>query len=162
MAFAMLIGLLPVTALAAEGSAASINGAEYATLAEAFAAVKDEAVTVTLLRDTEVPSPITIAEGKTVTLDMQGHKISVSNDFSGRVFVNNGTFTIQGNGTIDVTAAGQNGYGSVNNFGTLTVSGGPTQIRKHPMPATSITEAEAPPHLKMLPFMAAAVVLSPQ
>ena len=124
MAFAMLIGLLPVTALAAEGSAASINGAEYATLAEAFAAVKDEAVTVTLLRDTEVPSPITIAEGKTVTLDMQGHKISVSNDFSGRVFVNNGTFIIQGNGTIDVTAAGQNGYGSVNNFGTLTVSGG--------------------------------------
>ena len=113
-----------MTALAAEGSAASINGAEYATLAEAFAAVKDEVVTVTLLRDTEVPSPITIAEGKTVTLDMQGHKISVSNDFSGRVFVNNGTFTIQGNGTIDVTAAEQNGYGSVNNFGTLTVSGG--------------------------------------
>ena len=29
--------------------------------------------------------------------------------------------TIKGNGTIDVTAADANGYGAVNNFGTLTV-----------------------------------------
>ena len=68
---------------------------------------------------------ITIQEGQNIVLDMDGHSITVdANNFEGRPFVNRGTFTIQGNGTIDVSNAGANGYGTVNNFGTLTVVDG--------------------------------------
>lgn len=106
---------------------AEVNGYLYDTLAaavEAAVSSSDKTGTVTLLKDTEVSDPITINQGETLTLDMQGHTVTVSPDFSTRLFTNYGDLTIKGNGTVDVTAAGANGYGTVNNYGTLTVVGG--------------------------------------
>ena len=106
---------------------AEVNGYLYDTLAaavEAAVSSSDKTGTVTLLKDTEVSDPITINQGETLTLDMQGHTVTVSPDFSTRLFTNYGDLTIKGNGTVDVTAAGANGYGTVNNFGTLTVVDG--------------------------------------
>ena len=119
---AMLLSLLPMTALAAD-NVAEVNGIGYATLAEAFANVESGG-TVIMLKDTEVSDPITVDKGKTVTLDMKSHKITVSDSFSTRLFTNYGNLTIKGNGAVDVTAAGPEGYGTVNNYGTLTVVGG--------------------------------------
>lgn len=102
---------------------AEVNGYLYDTLEAAFAAA-ESGDTVTLLKDTEVSDPITINQGETLTLDMQGYTVTVSPDFSTRLFTNYGDLTIKGNGTVDVTAAGANGYGTVNNYGTLTVEGG--------------------------------------
>lgn len=107
--------------------AAEVNSYLYDTLAavvEAAVSSSDKTGTVTLLKDTEVSDPITINQGETLTLDMQGHTVTVSPDFSTRLFTNYGDLTIKGNGTVDVTAAGANGYGTVNNYGTLTVEGG--------------------------------------
>lgn len=107
--------------------AAEVNGYLYDTLAaavEAAVSSSDKTGTVTLLKDTEVSDPITINQGETLTLDMQGHTVTVSPDFSTRLFTNYGDLTIKGNGTVDVTAARANGYGTVNNFGTLTVVDG--------------------------------------
>lgn len=107
------------------GSVALIGSQSYETLEAAFAAVEDnQETTITLLKDIAVSAPITIGEAKNVIFDMKGHTITAGEDFSTRVFTNNGTLTITGNGTIDVTAAGANGYGAVNNYGTLTVENG--------------------------------------
>ena len=67
---------------------------------------------------------VTIPDEKNIILDMAGHSITVDSSFSGRPFVNNGSFTIKGNGTVDVSDAGANGYGTVNNYGTLVVEDG--------------------------------------
>ena len=85
---------------------AEVGGYQYETLPAAIAAAEN-GDTVKLLKNTEVSDPITISQGETFTLDMQGHEICVSDNFSTRVFTNYGDLTIKGNGTIDVTAAGQ-------------------------------------------------------
>lgn len=66
---------------------------------------------------------ITVPEGATVTLDLNGKKISVSEDFSGWAVVNHGELTISGNGTIDVSAS-FDGYGSVRNYGIAQIDNG--------------------------------------
>lgn len=107
------------------GSVALIGSQSYETLEAAFAAVEDDQeTTITLLKDIAVSAPITIGAAKNVIFDMKGHTITAGEGFSTRVFTNNGTLTITGNGTIDVTAASANGYGAVNNYGTLTVENG--------------------------------------
>lgn len=71
-------------------------------------------------------SSLTVQQGQNVVLDFQGYKVSFAEDFlpEGRLFTNYGTLTLQGNGTVDARPAGGNGYGAVNNFGTLTVVDG--------------------------------------
>ncbi len=129
----MLLTLLP-TAWAADGEgaapsdpsaapAAELDGVFYPSLAEAINAVQGSG-TVTLLEDLTVSEPITIEPEQSVVLDMDEHGITVAPTFSGRVFVNNGTLTLKGNGSVDVSAAAENGFGTVNNFGTLTVIDG--------------------------------------
>lgn len=114
-----------VEGTATETGVAQIGNKTYETLEAAFAAVGDnQETTITLLKDIAVSAPITIGEAKNVIFDMKGHTITAGEGFSTRVFTNNGTLTITGNGTIDVTAADANGYGAVNNFGTLTVVDG--------------------------------------
>ncbi|OUN80303.1 hypothetical protein B5G06_11850 [Flavonifractor sp. An52] len=109
----------------APAGVAQIGEQTYPTLEAAFATVEDnQKTTITLLKDIAVSAPITIGEAKNVIFDMKGHTITAGEGFSTRVFTNNGTLTITGNGTIDVTAAGANGYGAVNNFGTLNVVDG--------------------------------------
>ena len=54
---------------------AEVNGTNYATLAEAIAAAGTGA-TVTLLDDVTVDSPVVVAAGKDIKLDLNGHSLS--------------------------------------------------------------------------------------
>ncbi len=67
---------------------------------------------------------LTVNEGKEVVLNANGKTMTAGEGFTARFFVNKGTLTLKGNGTFDVIAAGANGYGTVNNFGVLTVEDG--------------------------------------
>ena len=67
---------------------------------------------------------ITVAEDKEVVLNANGKTMTVTDTFSKRFFTNYGSLTLKGNGTFDVSAAGANGYGAVNNYGVLTVEDG--------------------------------------
>ena len=67
---------------------------------------------------------LNVNEGKEVVLNANGKTVTAGAGFTARFFVNNGTLTLKGNGTFDVSAAGANGYGTVNNYGVLTVEDG--------------------------------------
>lgn len=113
----------------ATGEVAAKNGVvEVADAGALKFAVENAAdgveTTIRLTEDIVVEKPMTVKEGQNIILDMDGHEITVTESFSTRIFTNNGTLTIKGNGKVDVTAAGANGYGAVNNFGTLTVVNG--------------------------------------
>ena len=118
----------PAMEVATEEVAAKNGVVEVATadeLKEAVATAPDGEETTILLTDNIVVSnPMKVEKGQNIIVDMDGHEITVTDSFVSRIFTNNGTLTIKGNGTIDVTAAGANGYGAVNNFGTLTVVDG--------------------------------------
>ncbi len=118
---------MPLLASASENNVAKVGSKEYTTLKDAF----DNALsgeTVTLLKNIEdltTDGIVTIPEGKAITLDMAGKTITVdSKSFKGRVFINKGPFLITGNGTIDTSLAGANGWGPVDNYGTLTIENG--------------------------------------
>lgn len=105
------------------------NGVTKVGTAEALKAAVENApngveTTIQLTKDIVVSGAMTVEKEQNIILDMDGHEITVTESFSTRIFTNNGTLTIKGNGTIDVTAAGKNGYGAVNNYGTLTVVDG--------------------------------------
>lgn len=98
---------------------------EYATLAQAVNEAPDGS-TITLTADFTMSNDgiATVPAGKTLTLDMAGHAITVTEDFEGRPIVNNGTLTVKGEGTIDASASVNGGYGAINNYGTLTIENG--------------------------------------
>ena len=105
---------------------AEVNGNSYESLAGAIAAAPDDVqTTVTLVGDIVMKTEdiVTIPAKKNIVLDMAGHKITPSDDFTGRPIVNHGTLTVTGNGTIDVSSA-SGGSGSLDNFGTMTVENG--------------------------------------
>lgn len=80
--------------------------------------------TVVLTQDLVVSQSVTVNADQILVVDFQGHSITVTPDFTTRIFTNNGKLTLKGNGTVDVSAADSTGYGTVNNFGTLTVVDG--------------------------------------
>lgn len=80
--------------------------------------------TVVLTQDLVVSQSVTVNADQILVVDFQGHSITVTPDFTTRIFTNNGRLTLKGNGTVDVSAADSTGYGTVNNFGTLTVVDG--------------------------------------
>ncbi|MBO4820272.1 MAG: hypothetical protein J5548_02250, partial [Prevotella sp.] len=105
-------------------SVAKIGDTEYATLADAIAAVPTNGTetTITMIADETVESAsgaaLTIAANKNVVLDLNGKVISLSSHIA-----NSGTLTIQdgnGNGKIASNA----GYTIVNTNGTLTIKSG--------------------------------------
>lgn len=131
---------------------AAIGSTGYKTLAEAVAAADN--ATVTLLKD--VTANVTIPAGKTITLDLNGHKLT---NASGHTITNNGNLTVTGNGTVDnithakaalynntgatatlnggtfdrsheagsaPNANGGNSYYTLKNFGTMTINAGVT------------------------------------
>lgn len=122
------VEIQPAMVMATAETAAENSQQEVKDAAELKAAVENAAdgveTTIRLTADIVVAEPMTVKDGQNIILDMAGHKITVTDSFVSRIFTNNGTLTIKGNGTIDVTAAGANGYGAVNNFGTLTVVDG--------------------------------------
>lgn len=88
--------------------AASIGEADYNSLSEAFAAAKD-GDTITLLSDLVIDTETyTIADGKSVTLDMNGKKLTVTDNKDAKtnyeLFYNYGELTVTGNGTIELTS----------------------------------------------------------
>lgn len=99
--------------------------AQYTTLAQAVNEAPDGS-TITLTADFTMSNDgiATVPAGKTLTLDMAGHAITVTKDFVGRPIVNNGTLTVKGEGTIDASASVSGGYGAINNYGTLTIENG--------------------------------------
>lgn len=99
---------------------AEISGTPYKTLAEAFADAVD-GDTIELVEN--VSESITIAAGKTVTLDLGGKTLTATGD----AITNNGTLTLQ-NGAITATGAivrnlGSNSAVTVES-GTYTSTGG--------------------------------------
>ena len=72
----------------------------------------------------ETADILTIKAGQNIVLDMNGHSITVASDFEGRPFVNNGSLTVKGNGTIDSSASASGGLGAINNYGTLVIENG--------------------------------------
>ena len=84
-------------------------------------------VTITLQGDItnmETAQILTIKKGQNIVLNMDGHRITVNEDFTGRPIVNNGILKVIGNGTIDSTNSEFGGYGAINNFGNLTIENG--------------------------------------
>lgn len=95
-------------------------GANYNTLQSAINSVEansSSTQTVTLLKDV-VAEDITIPSDKTVTLNLNGKKLT---NVSSNTITNNGTLTITGEGTVDnVTHA----KAAIYNKGTVTLNGG--------------------------------------
>ena len=77
---------------------------------------------IKMLADVDVDGFIPIAEGQTVTLDMNGKKLTSS--YAGSFIRNNGNLTITGNGTIYTTDIGAQGRHAVENYGTLVIENG--------------------------------------
>mgnify|MGYP004472359915 CR=1 FL=1 len=99
---------------------AAIGSTGYKTLAEAVAAADN--ATVTLLKD--VTANVTIPAGKTITLDLNGHKLT---NASGHTITNNGNLTVTGNGTVDNITNGKGAL--VNKVGAIATLNGGTFTR---------------------------------
>lgn len=93
---------------------ADVDGTGYTTLASAVEAADNK--TVTLLKD--VTEDVVIPAGKTVTLDLNGKKLTNVNNHT---IINNGTLTITGAGTVDNVTHQK---AALYNKGTVTVNGG--------------------------------------
>lgn len=118
----------PAMVVATEEVVAENGVVEVATaneLKDAVANAADDVVTtIRVSDDFSIDKQITIEANKIIVFDMNGRTITAEPSFQKRLFENYGTLTIKGNGKVDVTAAGANGYGAVNNFGTLIVVDG--------------------------------------
>jgi len=91
----------------AVAAVAEVDGVEYATLAEAFAAADGK--TVVLLDDLAIDAETyIIADGVSVTLNMNGKKLTVTDNKAANVcyelFYIYGVLTVTGNGTIELTS----------------------------------------------------------
>ena len=121
----LVLAMVPVAA-----SAEDVNSTEaYNALKSAIEAAPADGseTTVTLTGDISGMSTdeiITIAKGQNIRFDMNGHSITVDNDFEGRPFINYGTFVVTGNGKIDSSNSEFGGLGAINNFGMLTIENG--------------------------------------
>ena len=115
---------------------AKIGETTYESLAEAFAAVQD-GETITLLSDLAVDTETyTIKDGVAVTLDMNGKKITVTDNKNGttteanyELFYVLGELTVTGEGTIELTATYDRDWNSMstifhNRGGVLTIENG--------------------------------------
>ena len=123
---------------------AKIGDVEYATLADAIAAVLTDgtATTITMLADENIDvaaAPLTVAAGQNIVLDLNGKKIigTCDSGITSAMITNKGTLTIQDSSTggqlvynptncWTYSAANPGGYASnlIRNEGTLTVEGG--------------------------------------
>ena len=128
LSLCMAMSLVPMTALAAETTdylggdncthAAAIGSTHYDTLQEAVSVGGE----ITLLKD--VTENITIDNNKTVTLNLNGHKITnvSANTATDTIYVAlNSTLTINGSGTVDNVSHGK---AAIFNNGTVVLNGG--------------------------------------
>ncbi len=98
---------------------AKIGEQEYTTLQAAINAASGSENTVVLLKD--LKESITIASGKNITLDLNGH--TLTNTDGQHTITNNGTLTITATngGTVDNVT---HGHAAIVNNGTATLNGG--------------------------------------
>lgn len=90
----------------------------YSNLADALnAAGPDDVITIL----TDITENVVIPEGKTVTLDLAGHKIT---NVSDHTIVNNGTLTIVDSGKTGTVDNVTHGKAAIFNNGTMTIQGG--------------------------------------
>ena len=116
----MVLTMLPMTALAAEGDVAQIGSTGYKTLAAAAAAASKTGDTITVLENTDISATgLTIASGKDVTLDLNGHEVKAANTNAGSIKVL-GKLTLK-----DSTDTEKNGEGTgkITTTSTTYVSG---------------------------------------
>ena len=131
LALAMVLTVLPMTALAAEGNVAEVNGQGYSTLQAAINAVQT-AGTVKLLEN--VTESVTIPAGATITLDLNGKTLvnsavaqdnTVPDGERKHTITNNGTLTIEdsvGGGVVNNVSHGR---AAIYNNGTIAeIKGG--------------------------------------
>ena len=110
---------------------AQVGKFKYKTLEEAFAAAKN-GDTITLLADIAIDSEtFTIADGVALTLDMNGKKITVTDNKTSNyeLFYIYGELTVTGNGTIELTATNNREWNAMsaifhNRGGVLTIKNG--------------------------------------
>ena len=93
-----------------------------AELIAALTGASGKAIDVKMMSDVEVGGYIPVAEGQTVTLDMNGKTLTSS--YAGSFIQNKGTLTITGNGTVYTTDAEAQGRHTVTNYGTLVIESG--------------------------------------
>ena len=103
---------------------AKVGATEYESLQEAVNAASANGGTVELepaIAESDLTNPVTIAAGKTVTIDLSGYSITAPNG----AIINNGTLYLQDTSTFDVPGSitTANGNMIVNN-GTLDVTYG--------------------------------------
>ena len=134
LALALVLTMLPMTALAADGDVAEVNGQGYSTLQAAIGAA-NSGDTVRLLTDVETKNGsdtklARIVISKPITLDLNDKKI-ISPDDMGNNNTNFAALYVAADTTINATAAGgidtgtNGGYGiNVIDGATLTVNGG--------------------------------------
>ena len=118
--------------------AAKIGDTPYTSLEDAFAAAQ-EGDTITLLQDLTIESALSdasngyfnIAEGKSLTLNLNSKKITVSETSAGNftLFYIYGELTVRGNGTIELRASNDRGWNASssifqNRGGVLTIENG--------------------------------------
>ena len=126
---ALVMALALCTTVWADGEA-TVNSKE-----ELEQALNNSSVT-TIKLGAEITASITIASGKTITLDLNGHKLT--NEAGKHTITNNGTLTIKDSsegktGTVDnVTHA----HAAIVNNGTATLNGG-TYTRSNENPANN-------------------------
>ena len=128
LALVMALSLCSVSWAADESYYAEIGSEKFETLQEAVNAAADgEETTIRLIdniSNLSTDAIVTIPAGKVIVLDMGGHSITVSENFTGRPIVNEGTLTVKGSGVIDSSASETGGYGAINNTGTLHIIDG--------------------------------------
>ena len=101
---------------------ATVNGKNYTDIAKAVEAAGEAGVPVLVMDDCEATSAITLAEGKTVAIDLGGHTITFDENATEAIgFVNNGTMSIT-NGVIAGVASEAN-KDVITNNGTMTING---------------------------------------
>lgn len=98
-----------------DGVSLAISGGAFTDLASAVKYAANGA-TITLAGDAK--GDIVIPAGKTITLDLGGHKLT---NVKEHTIVNNGTLTITGMGTVDNVTHGK---AALVNYGTATLNGG--------------------------------------
>lgn len=128
LALVMALSLCSVSWAADESYYAEIGSEKFETLQEAVNAAADgEETTIRLIdniSNLSTDAIVTIPAGKVIVLDMGGHSITVSENFTGRPIVNEGTLTVKGSGVIGSSASETGGYGAINNTGTLHIIDG--------------------------------------
>ena len=111
LALVLALGLCSVS-WAADGEA-TVSSKEELELA-----LNGSSVT-TIKLGADITASITIASGKTITLDLNGHKLT--NEAGKHTITNNGTLTITGTGTVDNVS---HACAAIVNNGTATLNGG--------------------------------------